>query len=184
MGEASRNLDPHKVQICRVDPIEYDNGQPCACPKGTCALWKGGLKSAAAVPESMHIPTDVHTKQAKAEHFAPDWSELDAARESLREHMAMVKELREQLAASGVQGTPKGATVQGMVTRARRIFKVLEANETVPTENVMAVLRDMADALAYGDCSYWCPACYAEVSEPKHLSGVALPAQPKENNHE
>jgi hypothetical protein len=53
----------------------------------------------------MHIPTDVHTKQAKAEHFAPDWSELDAARESLREHMAMVKELREQLAASGVQAS-------------------------------------------------------------------------------
>jgi hypothetical protein len=37
-------LDPHKVQICRVAPIDYDNGQPCACPEGTCNLWKGGLK--------------------------------------------------------------------------------------------------------------------------------------------
>jgi hypothetical protein len=40
----TRTLDPHKIQICRVAPIDYDNGQPCACPEGTCNLWKGGLK--------------------------------------------------------------------------------------------------------------------------------------------
>jgi hypothetical protein len=41
-----RTLDQHKVQICRVAPIDYDNGQPCACPEGTCNLWKSGLKPA------------------------------------------------------------------------------------------------------------------------------------------
>jgi hypothetical protein len=41
-------LDPARVQICRVDPIAYDNGQPCACPVGTCSLWRGGLRPAGA----------------------------------------------------------------------------------------------------------------------------------------
>jgi hypothetical protein len=39
-------LDPNKVQICRVNPVAYDNGQPCACPVGTCNLWRGGLRPA------------------------------------------------------------------------------------------------------------------------------------------
>jgi hypothetical protein len=36
--------------------------------------------------------------------FIPDWSLLEATQASLREHMAMVKELRTQLAARGVTG--------------------------------------------------------------------------------
>jgi hypothetical protein len=47
---AGRTLDPHKVQICRVAPIDYDNGQPCACPEGACGLWKGGMKPHGAKP--------------------------------------------------------------------------------------------------------------------------------------
>jgi len=39
-------LDPNKVQLCRVDPPAYDNGQPCNCPEGTCRLWKGGFRPA------------------------------------------------------------------------------------------------------------------------------------------
>jgi hypothetical protein len=34
--------------------------------------------------------------------FIPDWSLLEATQESLREHMALVKELRAQLAASHI----------------------------------------------------------------------------------
>jgi hypothetical protein len=45
-----------------------------------------------------------------------------------------------------------GATVQGMVTRARRVFRVLEANRTVPTLNVMALLLEMADAIEGRQC--------------------------------
>jgi hypothetical protein len=41
----ARQLDPNKMQLCRVDPPEYTNGQPCNCPEGTCRLWKGGLRS-------------------------------------------------------------------------------------------------------------------------------------------
>jgi hypothetical protein len=47
-----QQLDPHKVQICRVVPHPYDNGQPCGCPTGTCVLWRGGLRPATAVADS------------------------------------------------------------------------------------------------------------------------------------
>jgi hypothetical protein len=44
--KAAPAIDPNKVQICRVNPVAYDNGQPCACPVATCNLWRGGLRPA------------------------------------------------------------------------------------------------------------------------------------------
>lgn len=48
---AGPNLDPNKVQICRVAPMDYPNGQPCNCPQGSCRLGKCGLPLYASWPE-------------------------------------------------------------------------------------------------------------------------------------
>lgn len=48
---AARQLDPNKIQLCRMGKHGADAlqmGQPCNCPEGSCRLWNGGLKPAAA----------------------------------------------------------------------------------------------------------------------------------------
>ena len=64
-ADTERKLDPNKVQLCRVDPPNYPNGQPCACPKGTCSLWKGGLCSHGTLgvqtPDQWHNACNKHT---------------------------------------------------------------------------------------------------------------------------
>jgi hypothetical protein len=59
-GVSVTALDPNKVQICRVNPVAYDNGQPCACPVGTCNLWRGGLRPSGvkAVDSQSDRPSD------------------------------------------------------------------------------------------------------------------------------
>lgn len=145
-----------------------------------------GVNAAAAMLDKM-------ADDYSAEHGMqdPDTGTMEFKRGAKEDHYNTLRELADDIRSIVLGNSPAQPVdarepaspvvppantpfVRGMLTRSRRIVRLLEANEIVDTLRVIGVLRDMSDSLAYGDCSYWCPACYAEVSEPKHLAATPV----------
>jgi hypothetical protein len=69
----------------------------------------------------------------------------------------------------------EGSDVEHIVTRLRHQSEALRRKPT-PLADLIPLLQQAADALQYGICTYWCPACYEEVKEPKHRAPSGIEA--------